>query len=488
MSTEFKKDEVVKENARSVAGRELPPVPEGVQGGTILLFYQYREPAWTNSEHKKALKQVLAIAAKHSITGRGRVATEGANCTLSSSNPLQMRAFCQALRDWDPVFNETDFKLTDGIPHDKLFKSLSIRKAKELVAYGLDGGDKAPSLEKFAGEHLEAAEYHEAMMDKDTVIIDVRNAYESAIGSFRPPPGGAELIDPKMRNSIEWPKWLADPQTQAKLHDKKVLMYCTGGIRCERATALLNEMTAVSSEIKPKAVFELRGGIERYIKSYPTGGFWKGKNYLFDRRQEQVPAQKTLEEVEAEIDACCCVCRQKWTVYRGKFKCSQSMCGVPVIVCDSCREYAGHHPQTLNCQLCKEGYKAPRAQPDLVGLKRQAEEKAAEGVRKKQKLENGAQTCPDRLFISRLPLTINKGRLSGWLGEIQTLHWLTDKKTGAFYGSCIVELKNPDVASAVVSKTTPKFDKKKPKVALAESREEWPPTALKDSEFPPIGG
>ena len=60
--------------------------------------------------------------------------------------------------------------------------------------------DKAPSLEKFAGEHLEADAYHRAMEDPDAVIIDVRNAYESAIGRFKPPPNGARLIDPKMRN------------------------------------------------------------------------------------------------------------------------------------------------------------------------------------------------------------------------------------------------------------------------------------------------
>jgi predicted sulfurtransferase len=66
------------------------------------------------------------------------------------------------------------------------------------------------------------------MSSDNTVIIDVRNAYESAIGNFCPPLGGAELIDPQMRNSIEFPKWLADEQTQKKLHGKKVLMYCTG--------------------------------------------------------------------------------------------------------------------------------------------------------------------------------------------------------------------------------------------------------------------
>ena len=77
------------------------------------------------------------------------------------------------------------------------------------------------------------------MQQKNTVIIDVRNAYESAIGHFAPPPGGAELIDPKMRNSREFPKWLHAPETQKKLDGKNVMMYCTGGIRCERASALL---------------------------------------------------------------------------------------------------------------------------------------------------------------------------------------------------------------------------------------------------------
>ena len=88
--------------------------------------------------------------------------------------------------------------------------------------------DKAPSLRKFAGKHLEADEYHKAMEDPETVIIDVRNAYESAIGNFQPPLNGAKLIDPKMRNSVEFPKWLNSKKTQDQLNGKKVLMYCTG--------------------------------------------------------------------------------------------------------------------------------------------------------------------------------------------------------------------------------------------------------------------
>jgi predicted sulfurtransferase len=221
-------------NAKSVAGRELPPIPvEHQHAGSILLFYQYKEPSWTAKEHKQVLKDVIKLAEK--LTGRGRIAPEGLNCTLSGS-PDDVRDFCLALRKYNPLFLNTDFKITDGVARSQLFKSLSIRKTQELVAYGLAGEKRAPSLQKFAGHHLEAPDYHKAMEDKDTVIIDVRNAYESAIGNFQPPKGGAELIDPQMRNSIEFPKWLADERTQKKLNGKKVLMYCTGGKSVSRPT------------------------------------------------------------------------------------------------------------------------------------------------------------------------------------------------------------------------------------------------------------
>jgi predicted sulfurtransferase len=215
------------ENSRSCSFRDLPPTPKGAddgEHGTILLMYQYIEPVWTKKEHKKAIKKIIELGESLKITGRGRVAPEGCNFTLSGT-PSAIRKFCYGLREWNPIFNETDFKLTDFIPKKKLFKSLSIRKTDELVAYGL-AGERAPSLQKFAGTHLEANEYHQAMKEKDTIIIDVRNAYESAIGAFNPPEDGAELVDPKMRNSIEFPKWLNDPETQSKLNGKKVLMYC----------------------------------------------------------------------------------------------------------------------------------------------------------------------------------------------------------------------------------------------------------------------
>lgn len=490
------KELVLKKNSRSVAGQELPPIADGERdAGTILLFYQYKEPDWTEKEHKSMLKKVIELGEKLNIKGRGRVAPEGLNCTLSGT-AQSIRNFCKGLRKMNPIFNETDFKMTDNVSPSKLFKSLSIRKTKELVAYGL-AGEKAPSLKDFAGEHLEADEYHKAMMEKDTVIIDVRNRYESALGNFQPPPGGAELIDPQMRNSIEFPKWLNDPTTQKKLNGKKVLMYCTGGIRCERATALLNQMsTAKPDEVKPKAVYELRGGIERYMKTFPQGGFWKGKNYLFDRRMEQLPGNKTETLVESETNSKCCLCQQKWTTYRGKFKCSQGLCGVPVIICDSCRPAALDNPKTLTCELCKVGYKAPKLMPDLVSMKRKAESqlsRSQEKFSKRAKLPikkctSDETLCDDRLFISRLPLTITKTQLAEVLGgDIKIVHWLRDRKSCAFYGSCIVQMGSAYIARQAVERSI-KINKKKLKISFAvEKGGAWPPEDHQEREFPPIG-
>ena len=104
------------------------------------------------------------------------------------------------------------------------------------------------------------------------------------------------------------------------------MMYCTGGIRCERATALLNDMTAVDPSFKTKGVFELRGGVDRYLKTFPEGGLWKGKNYVFDRRLVQVPENKAIEKLNADIESKCVVCRKLWDEYR------ESINVLPVIV------------------------------------------------------------------------------------------------------------------------------------------------------------
>jgi predicted sulfurtransferase len=230
------------------------------------------------------------LARENDCTGRGRIALEGVNCTLTA--PAHgARRFCQGLRDWDPdLFNDTDFKLTDGVPAETKFKALTLKNTQELVAYGL-GGERAPLLKQNTAKHLEAVEYHTMLGDKDTVVIDVRNYYETCIGRIEPPSGGATFLDPQMRNSREFPKWLNAPETKEKLKGKKVMMYCTGGIRCERATALLSQMERAEDDLQTNGIYHVRGGIDRYLKTFPEGGYWKGRNYLFDLRGEQKPVR-----------------------------------------------------------------------------------------------------------------------------------------------------------------------------------------------------
>ncbi|KAK3261871.1 hypothetical protein CYMTET_29243 [Cymbomonas tetramitiformis] len=374
---------ILVENALSNAFKPLPLPPDEIPDDdenypvTILLFYQYIEPPWNDGEFKVAHKTVLRIAKENDINGRGRIAPEGLNCTLSGY-AQNIRNFCSALRSWNTIFNETDFKLTDGVPYKQRFKALTIAKQKELVAYGLDGV-KAPSLKHNSTEHVEAHEFHRLMQEPNAVVIDVRNAYETAIGHMAPPAGGAEFIDPKMRNSHEFPKWLNAPETKEKLKGKKVLMYCTGGIRCERASALLDQIEKTSSDFNTEGVCMVRGGIERYLKTFPTGGHWKGKNFLFDKRLEQMPTSKSEEELSTEVQSSCCICFKSWSQYRGGHKCSWSKCKVPVIVCDQCIAKDAPATTQLLCPLCVDGHDLRSLPlPDFVGDKRKLLE--AEGA------------------------------------------------------------------------------------------------------------
>ena len=228
------------EAARSVAFQPLPPLPppppDPEKASALVLFYQYKEPHWTEKEHKQALKKVLAIGKEHGVTGRGRCAREGLNCTLTGTSE-GIRGFCNGLRAWQPdLFNATDFKITDYFENRYVFKALTIRRTDELVAYGM-ADELAPTLVTSRARHVEADEYHELMNDKDAVIIDVRNSYEADIGKFTGQNDGAATgtgatyIDPKMRKSTDFKQWLEKPETREQLTGKTVMMYCTGGVR-----------------------------------------------------------------------------------------------------------------------------------------------------------------------------------------------------------------------------------------------------------------
>ena len=222
---------------------------------TLLLFYQYVEPQWDEGTYNFMLQTLKKVGDKLRLTGRMRVAKEGLNCTLTGSHSSILQ-YCQTLQKIRPHdFQNTEFKLTQDLPKAQAFPQLKVFPVVELVHYGLEGA-KAPPIRKYSGTHLEPREYHQKIAEENTVIIDVRNHYEAAIGRFVPPSEDPttnndehrrkdhanalnserndttnqppKWLDPKMRKSTEFPVWLDKPETKELMKGKQVLMYCTG--------------------------------------------------------------------------------------------------------------------------------------------------------------------------------------------------------------------------------------------------------------------
>ena len=496
------KEKIVPLESQPVCFQPLPLIPpKSSHKASEMLFYQYAEPEWSKTYAKTVLSRIVRIGKELGVTGRGRLSQEGVNCTLTAPTPEAARMFCERLRRFDDIFMETDFKITDFVEHEHRFKSLTIVPKEELVAYGL-AKEKAPSLKQNKSKHVNAVEYHEMLKDKDAVVIDVRNHYEVDIGRIQPPEGGATFINPEMRNSHEFPKWLNLPETKKQLEGKRVMMYCTGGIRCERASALISQMERVGDLKETKGIAMVRGGVDRYLKTFPeSGGFWKGKNYLFDLREAQM-AEKGGELGTSR----CCACDRPWSKYEGKFVCGDQKCKVPVLVCDGCKnkieantrkksfKRKGSHgnswnvnknanddddnpsrdAKNLRCPLCKAGKNLRSVEPvDSAAQKRLL---TLEGSNAKINSSNKRRRKESKtLFIGKLPLSVTATEIKDALklnepfsgagvvisareekkrGEIE---WMMDSKTGFFYGSAIVKLSSKDHCCALLEeyKTNP---------------------------------
>ncbi|KAG7340349.1 rhodanase domain containing protein [Nitzschia inconspicua] len=476
---------------------------------TLLLFYQYVEPVWDESTYEYMLKTLQKVGTDLELTGRMRVAREGLNCTLTASHSAILE-YCNTLRRLRPKeFQNTEFKLTKDLPLAQKFPNLKVFKVVELVHYGLEGA-KAPPITKYHGTHLEPKEYHKKLAEPNTVIIDVRNHYEAAIGRFVPPQEGVtnrnsnknsetdlpppKWIDPKMRKSTEFPPWLDKPETREEMKGKQVLMYCTGGIRCERASALLKYKMETDPEIKAlgiKGVYQLQGGIDKYFKEFPDGGYWQGKNYVFDKRFAHAPPKidgelhgkkekldsGTDREQEQHDDQCakqssktppggaaavqvmgkCEACSKPWDMYRGKRRCPT--CGVPSLICKECfladKEGRKKLGRDVRCDLCVE---------QNIRSKRDVREKDEREIREyeskmfqKGLLQPNKTAVPNPGNVTRLFLKnmcrkrMDDATLLEALPGITHIVWRTDRKSGAFLGSGWVEMATPDDAARAVA-------------------------------------
>lgn len=231
----------------------------GTKPYRVLLYYKYVKidnPEEFANEHRDLCNEL-------GLKGRILVATEGINGTVSGTIE-QTDKYMEAMKN-DPRFSDMVYKIDEADEH--AFKKMKVRARKELVTLRLE--DDVNPLE-LTGKHLSPKEFFEKMKDKDTVILDARNDYEYDLGHFR----GA--IKPDIENFRDLPQWVRD--NKDKLEGKKILTYCTGGIRCEKFSGWL-----VREGFED--VSQLHGGIATYGKDPEVQGeLWDGQMYVFDER------------------------------------------------------------------------------------------------------------------------------------------------------------------------------------------------------------
>lgn len=235
------------------------PSSSPVRVAAMYRFSRFDDPA--------ALREpLLTLCNEHGIKGTLLLAKEGINGTIAGSEEgiAAVVAYVRSL----PGCAEVDVKYasTDGIP----FGKMKVRLKKEIVTLG--AGELDPLTH--AGIYVEPQEWNALISDPDTVLIDTRNDYEVAIGTFE----GA--IDPHTRTFREFPAWFDDytEQLNAEGRTPKIAMFCTGGIRCEKSTAF-----ARSRGIEQ--VYHLKGGILRYLEEIPPeNSMWNGACFVFDER------------------------------------------------------------------------------------------------------------------------------------------------------------------------------------------------------------
>lgn len=225
----------------------------------VLLYYQYvtiDDPEQFAAQHLKFCKEL-------GLKGRILVAKEGINGTVSGT-VQQTDKYMETMRK-DPRFADIVFKIDEADTH--AFKKMHVRPRKELVTLRLKD-DVNPR--KVTGTYLSPKEFYEAMQDDNTVVLDARNDYEYDLGHFR----GA--IRPDIKTFRELPDWVE--KNKDLLEGKKILTYCTGGIRCEKFSGWLLKQGF-------EDVSQLHGGIVTYGKDPEVQGeLWDGKCYVFDQR------------------------------------------------------------------------------------------------------------------------------------------------------------------------------------------------------------
>ncbi len=267
-----------------------------------LLYYCY-----SHIDHAKQFAaDHLQFCKSLGLVGRIIVADEGLNGTVSGT-PEACQAYMDAVHA-DPRFAKTDFKIDEV--NELSFIKMHCRYKPEIVHSGLRD-PKIIDPTKETGKHLEPREFMEMKDRADVVVLDVRSNYEHNVGRFK----NALTLD--IENFREFPEKISE---LSAYKDKKILTYCTGGIKCEKASALLLKNGF-------KDVYQLHGGIIKYGKE-AGGKDFEGKCYVFDNRVTVDVNRVNPTEVSA--------CRTCGTHSSRMINCANPECNEHFAQCEAC--------------------------------------------------------------------------------------------------------------------------------------------------------
>src|SRR5690606_8861562 len=214
-------------------------------------------------ENVEALREpLLALMQDRDVRGTLLLAHEGINGTISGT-----REAIDAVLAWlrqDARLVDLDCKESESERHP--FLRTKVKLKKEIVTMGVEGIDPTHVV----GTYLSPEEWNRVIADPETLVIDTRNDYEFEVGTF------SRAINPNTKTFREFPDYVREHLDPAK--HKRVAMFCTGGIRCEKSTALLKQEGF-------DEVYHLKGGILKYLEEMPKqDSLWQGECFVFDER------------------------------------------------------------------------------------------------------------------------------------------------------------------------------------------------------------
>ncbi|MDT0555523.1 rhodanese-related sulfurtransferase [Patiriisocius hiemis] len=294
-----------------------------------LSFYQYAKIG-----NPQLFRNHLFIAWDElDVLGRIYVAHEGINAQLS----VPARNF-EAFKSFiDGIYFLENVRLNIAIEHDlKSFLKLKVKVRHKIVADGLN--DETFDVRN-KGVHVDAQKFNELIEDPDTVLVDMRNHYESEIGHFK------NAVTPDVdtfRDSLD----IIEENLKDHKEDKKLVMYCTGGIRCEKASAYYKHKGF-------KNVFQLEGGIIEYTRQVQQKGLenkFIGKNFVFDHRRG--------ERISEDVIANCHQCGKPCDTH---VNCENEACHLLFIQCEECAKAMDNCCSTECQEIIKLPYEEQKA-------------------------------------------------------------------------------------------------------------------------------